>query len=192
MTQPGEPADCNPFDYRFPTQKPMATEIEIRAAEWPRDTEVVRALFREYAASLGIDLGFQDFEMELATLPGKYAPPAGQLLLAWRGGEAVGCVALRPLDGSACEMKRLYVRPGLRGERLGGRLTASICQEARVAAYARICLDTLPTMTAAIRLYQSLGFRPTAPYVFNPIPGAMFLALALRPDAHDERAGRAT
>ncbi|MGN6702395.1 MAG: GNAT family N-acetyltransferase, partial [Burkholderiaceae bacterium] len=86
--------------------------------------------------------------------------------------------------------KRLYVRPGLRGERLGGRLAASICEEARVAGYARICLDTLPTMSAAIGLYQSLGFRPTAPYVFNPIPGAMFLALALRPEARDEQAGR--
>lgn len=157
----------------------MPTEIEIRAAEWPRDTEVVRELFREYAASLGIDLGFQNFGTDLATLPGKYAPPAGQLLLAWRGGEAVGCVALRPLHGDTCEMKRLYVRPSLRGERLGGRLAASICQEARAADYARICLDTLPTMTAAIGLYQSLGFGPTAPHMFNPIPGAMFLALEL-------------
>lgn len=152
---------------------------EIRPAELPQDLPAVRGLFREYAEGLGIDLSFQDFEAELSALPGKYEAPAGRLLLAWNGSEAVGCVALRPLEGGACEMKRLYVRPQMRGERLGHQLAERICQEAREAGYSRICLDTLPTMAAAIKLYTALGFKPTKPYVFNPVPGAMFLALEL-------------
>jgi ribosomal protein S18 acetylase RimI-like enzyme len=152
---------------------------EISPAELPRDLATVRELFREYADSLGIDLDFQDFDAELAALPGKYAPPGGRLLLAWRGAEAVGCVALRPLDEEACEMKRLYVRPQARGEQLGRRLAVRICQEAREAGYLRICLDTLPTMTSAQALYQSLGFQSIEPYVYNPIPGTRFLALDL-------------
>ncbi len=152
---------------------------EIRPAEFPRDLGEVHSLFCEYAASLSIDLCFQDFETELATLPGKYKPPQGRLLLACRGREAVGCVALRPLEGAACEMKRLYVRPQARGEHLGRRLAESICEEARSAGYSRICLDTLPTMIAALELYSALGFKPIGPYVFNPIPGAIFLALDL-------------
>lgn len=152
---------------------------DIRPAELPRDLEVVRALFEEYAESLGIDLAFQGFERELAELPGKYQPPAGRLLLAWNGERAVGSIALRPLAERTCEMKRLYVRPEARGEQLGRRLAERICQEAREAGYARICLDTLPMMAAAQSLYESLGFAPVAPYVFNPIPGTKFLALDL-------------
>jgi ribosomal protein S18 acetylase RimI-like enzyme len=154
---------------------------EIRPAELPRDLEVVRALFREYADGLGVDLAFQGFDGELADLPGKYQPPAGRLLLAWTGDRAAGCIALRPLhgDGHACEMKRLYVRPDARGERLGRRLVERICREAREAGYARICLDTLPSMAAAQSLYESLGFAPIEPYVFNPVPGTKFLALDL-------------
>lgn len=152
---------------------------DIRHAELPQDLEVVLELFREYADSLGIDLGFQSFAAELSALPGKYEPPAGRILIAWKGTQAVGCVALRPLDSSACEMKRLYVRPVARGEKLGRRLAESICQEARQAGYSRICLDTLPTMGSAQALYRSLGFVPIEPYVFNPIPGTKFLALDL-------------
>ena len=152
---------------------------DIRPAENPRDLDVVRSLFREYAASLNVDLCFQNFEAELAGLPGKYEPPQGRLLLAWSGAEPVGCIALRPLDGSACEMKRLYVRPQARGEQLGRRLAERICAEARAAGYQRICLDTIPAMTAAIKLYQSLGFKPIEPYIFNPVPGAIYLALEL-------------
>jgi ribosomal protein S18 acetylase RimI-like enzyme len=152
---------------------------EIRAAELPRDLNEVRELFREYADSLSTDLGFQDFEAELAAIPGKYEPPRGRLLLAWSGTEAVGCVALRPLDRDTCEMKRLYVRPKLRGQRLGRRLAERICQEACAAGYSRICLDTLPTMGEAIKLYTALGFQPIEPYVYNPIPGAIFLARVL-------------
>ncbi|CAN7355229.1 GNAT family N-acetyltransferase [Variovorax sp. LjRoot84] len=153
--------------------------IEIKAAELPRDLDTVRVLFREYAESLGIDLEFQGFEAEVAALPGKYEPPAGRILLAWRGTDALGCIALRPIDASTGEMKRLYVRPQARGEQLGRRLAERVCQEAREAGYARICLDTLPTMGAAQGLYQSLGFRSIEPYVFNPIPGTKFLALDL-------------
>jgi len=149
--------------------------ISIRPATIPMDLPLVRGLFREYAEGLGIDLCFQDFETELARLPGKYAPPQGRLLIAWRDADAVGCVALRPISADGCEMKRLYVRPAARGEQLGRRLAERICDEARAAGYRRICLDTLPRMTAAIRLYGSLGFEPIEPYVFNPVPGAIFL-----------------
>jgi len=152
---------------------------DIRPADLPRDLPVVRGLFEEYASSLGIDLAFQGFESELADLPGKYRPPGGRLLLAWNGARAVGCVALRPLDARTGEMKRLYVRPEARGEQLGRRLAERICREAREAGYARICLDTLPMMASAQSLYESLGFLPTEPYVFNPIPGTKFLALDL-------------
>jgi GNAT superfamily N-acetyltransferase len=153
--------------------------IDIRAAELPHDLDEVRSLFLEYAGSLGVDLDFQDFGAEVATLPGKYQAPYGRLLLAWQDTKAVGCVALRPLQGSSCEMKRLYVQPQMRGEQLGSRLALRICQEAREAGYSRICLDTLPTMETAQQLYQSMGFRPIEPYVFNPIPGTRFLALDL-------------
>ena len=153
--------------------------IDIRAAELPQDLDEVRSLFLEYAGSLGVDLDFQGFGAEVATLPGKYKAPHGRLLLAWQDAEAVGCVALRPLQGSSCEMKRLYVKPQMRGEQLGSRLALRVCQEAREAGYSRICLDTLPTMGTAQQLYQSMGFRPIEPYVFNPIPGTQFLALDL-------------
>ncbi|WP_375756085.1 GNAT family N-acetyltransferase [Corallococcus exercitus] len=153
----------------------------IEPARFPEDLALVRTLWREYAEGLGIDLGFQDFESELASLPGKYAPPRGRLLLARRGAEELGCVALRPLSDGACEMKRLYVRPAARGEQLGRKLAERICDEARAAGYSRICLDTLSTMSAAIGLYTSLGFRPIEPYVFNPIPGALFLGRDLSP-----------
>jgi len=151
----------------------------IRPAEIPGDLPVVRRLLREYAEGLGVDLGFQDFEAELASLPGKYAPPRGRLVLAWHEGRAVGCVALRAIDDETCEMKRLYVQAGVRGQRLGRRLAQRICREARDAGYRRIFLDTLPTMASAQALYRSLGFQPVEPYVYNPIPGTSFLGLDL-------------
>lgn len=153
--------------------------IDIRPARLPDDLPHVRQLFRAYADGLGFDLAFQDFEAEVAALPGKYAEPFGRLLLAWRGDEAVGCVALRPVDATTAEMKRLFVRPDVRGGQLGRRLAERICDEARAAGYARICLDTIPSMAAAVALYRSLGFEPTAPYVYNPFPAALFLARAL-------------
>ena len=162
-----------------PVHKDSSTMIDIRAARFPEDLNEVRSLFDEYSASLGIDLSFQGFDVEVATLPGKYAAPDGRLLLAWRDAEAVGCVALRPLEGNSCEMKRLYVRPQARGQQLGRRLAERVCQDAREAGYSRICLDTLATMELAQQLYRSLGFEPIPPYVFNPVPGTQFLALDL-------------
>jgi ribosomal protein S18 acetylase RimI-like enzyme len=153
--------------------------VEIRHAQFPRDRVVVRQLFHEYSQHVGVNLSFQDFDAELASLPGKYAPPAGRLLLAWHGTNAMGCVALRPIDAISCEMKRIYVRPQARGQELGRRLAERICSEGRDAGYRRIFLDTLPTMESAMRLYQSMGFQTVDPYVFNPIPGAVFLALHL-------------
>ena len=154
--------------------------IDIRHAEVPRDLTVVESLFREYADGLGIDLCFQGFESELAGLPGRYAPPRGRLILAWRGAHAVGCVALRPVDEHTCEMKRLYVRPAARGQHLGQRLAERVCEEARIAGYRRICLDTLPSMAQAVSLYRAMGFTPIEPYTVNPVPGAMFLGRALQ------------
>ncbi len=148
---------------------------DIRAARFPKDAETVRRLFRAYADSLDISLDFQDFDAELAGLPGDYLPPAGRLLLAWQDDEAIGCVALRPLQGSACEMKRLYVLPRARAGGLGRSLATRICDEARSAGYRAIRLDTLPDMAAAQRLYRSLGFRRIPAYTFNPIAGAQFM-----------------
>jgi ribosomal protein S18 acetylase RimI-like enzyme len=153
--------------------------IEIRPADVACDLVVVRQLFREYAASLAIDLCFQNFEDELASLPGKYEPPQGRLLLAWDQQVVLGCVALRPIAAETCEMKRLYVKPQARGQQLGRRLAERICLEAREAGHRRICLDTLPTMTAAVQLYERLGFKRIGPYVFNPVEGAIFLGLDL-------------
>ncbi len=140
----------------------------------------VRALFEEYAASLGVDLCFQNFEQELTALPGEYAPPDGRLLVALANNEPAGCVALRRFDDDACEMKRLYVRPAYRGTGLGRRLAASVIDAARAIGYTKMYLDTLSSMDEAISLYRSLGFVPTRPYRHNPVPGALFFELTLR------------
>jgi ribosomal protein S18 acetylase RimI-like enzyme len=153
--------------------------LSITEAKAAPDIAAARELFEEYAASLGIDLCFQDFEKELATLPGSYAPPAGRLLLARYGNEIAGCVALRPLEPDVCEMKRLYVRPEFRGRRLGRLLAEAITREAGIAGYLRMRLDTLPTMVGALALYQRLGFREIPPYRSNPIGGTLFLELQL-------------
>lgn len=153
--------------------------IDIAPAIASADVETARMLFREYEKGLGIDLSFQDFEKELAELPGDYAPPGGRLLLARIEDRAAGCVALRPLKGDACEMKRLFARPGFRGRGLGRALVDRVIEEARSIGYRRMRLDTLPAMKKAIALYRTLGFRETAPYRTNPIAGALYLELEL-------------
>jgi len=153
--------------------------IDIVRATSAAEITTARRLFREYEASLGIELTFQGFAREVAELPGAYAPPAGRLLLAIEGPAPVGCVALRPLGDGICEMKRLYVRPTARGTRLGRRLTETVIREARAIGYARMRLDTLPSMKEAFALYQALGFREIAPYCENPIVGTHFMELDL-------------
>ena len=149
--------------------------VEIRAADSKQDWAAARGLFEEYAASLGFDLSFQDFDREVASLPGDYSSPRGVILLALDGSAAAGCVALRPLACETCEMKRLYVRPSHRGTGLGKRLADAILAEARARGYRRMRLDTVPGMEAAIALYRALGFREIEPYRPNPIPGALFM-----------------
>lgn len=157
--------------------------IQIQAFEGTDDVEQVRALFKEYANSLDIDLCFQNFEAELAGLPGDYAPPRGALFIAHSANDMVGCCALRPLDTAdypnACEMKRLYVRPALRGNGLGRRLAEAVIQAASQAGYAYVLLDTLSEMETARAMYQELGFVEVAPYYFNPIEGAHYLMARL-------------
>ena len=140
----------------------------------------MRELFEEYGRSLGIDLSFQGFDEELASLPGKYAPPHGSVIIAKVDGVPCGCIALRRIDELTCEMKRLYVRPGNRGLRIGAELVTRIMQAARDRGYDAMRLDTLPIMARAVSLYRSFGFQEIEPYIFNPIPGALFMEKRLR------------
>ncbi|HEV2854381.1 MAG TPA: GNAT family N-acetyltransferase [Thermoanaerobaculia bacterium] len=156
--------------------------LEIVQAESREQVAEVRALFEEYASSLGFGLGFQDFTAELAGLPGAYAPPRGRLLLAFHGGRPAGCVALRELDDGVCEMKRLYVRPDFRDLRIGRALAEAVIAEARGIGYSRMRLDTVPAMERARGLYRALGFREIPPYRFNPVPGTAFLELTMDAD----------
>jgi putative acetyltransferase len=145
--------------------------ITIRAADRPSDIGAVRALFVEYARSLQFSLCFQNFEQELATLPGAYAAPKGHILLAESDGRALGVVALRPFDDRTCEMKRLYVRPEARGRGLGERLARAIMAEGARIGYATIRLDTHESMLEAIGLYRALGFREITAYAEPAVPG---------------------
>ena len=139
------------------------------------DMHDVRALFLEYAAALGVDLSFQQFDEELASLPGDYDP----ILLARWDGELAGCVAMHPFGSDVCEMKRLYVRPEFRKYGIGRALALRIIEEARARGFRTMRLDTLPSMQNAMKLYESLGFRDIAPYRYNPIEGSRFLELTL-------------
>jgi len=139
------------------------------------DMEAVRTLFREYERFLGVDLCFQGFEEELATLPGRYAPPQGRLLLAQVGEQAAGCVALRPLqEAGVCEMKRLFIRPAYRGQGLGLMLAQRIIHAAITVGYTVMRLDTLDTLERAMQIYETLGFQRCAPYYANPLPGVVY------------------
>jgi ribosomal protein S18 acetylase RimI-like enzyme len=177
--------------------------FEIRAATADADHAAAEELFREYAGTLGVDLGFQDFEAELLVLPRMYGPPQGRLLLAWpalawgvarrdalpAGGAGtlgeegrsapIGCIAVRSLGGDECEMKRLYVRDAARGSGLGRALALAVIDAARALGYRRMRLDTLGSMAAARRLYASLGFVETGAYYDNPLPDVRYMALEL-------------
>lgn len=139
----------------------------------------VRTLFLDYAASLDVDLAYQSFSDEVASLPGDYAPPRGCLLLARKGANPLACVGVRPLDGDVCEMKRLYVRPEARGSGIGRELAVAAIDFARAAGFRAMRLDTLPSMGTAHRLYHVLGFRSIAPYRFSPVAGVLFMELVL-------------
>jgi putative acetyltransferase len=155
------------------------TVIRIERAETPELLDEIRKLFLEYSRSIEVDLSFQGFAEELAALPGDYAQPAGRLVLAFDGSETAGCGALRPIGDRVCEMKRLYVRPAFRQKGVGGALIEWITGSAREIGYRKMRLDTLPSMSTAIAIYRSLGFREIAPYRANPVPGALFLELDL-------------
>lgn len=145
----------------------------------PQLWAAARRLVEEYAASLNIDLSFQDFAHEVESLPVEYGPPSGCLLLAVEEDAFLGCGAFRKVSASDCEMKRLYVVPAGRGGRVGFALASALIDDARRLGYTRMLLDTLPSMTQAQALYASLGFKPTTPYRYNPIPGTSFLELSL-------------
>ncbi|HEX4633097.1 MAG TPA: GNAT family N-acetyltransferase [Gemmatimonadales bacterium] len=154
--------------------------MDISPATSPDHLEIVRTLFTEYAQSLGFSLCFQGFDEEIATLPGAYAPPQGRLLLATLAGEPAGCVAIRPLEGDACELKRLFVRPAHRATGLGRALMDRILAEARAAGYRRMRLDTVVgTIDRAIAMYRRYGFEETEPYGKHPVPGTIDMELEL-------------
>ena len=159
---------------------PEVTLLSVGADE---SIEPAREILREYAASLAIDLCFQNFDAELANLPGEYAPPTGHLLLAFVDGALAGCGGFRPLPdadaANACEMKRLFVRPAFRRFGLGRALAEALIDEARRAGYSTMLLDTLDEMESARELYASIGFVEVAPYYFNPIAGAHYLKCEL-------------
>jgi ribosomal protein S18 acetylase RimI-like enzyme len=159
---------------------PLVKRPSVVQAESSAQIAHARELFLEYAQSLGFSLCFQNFDQELAGLPGDYAPPEGRLLLAECEGELAGCVALHKLDGEICEMKRLYLRPQFRGKGLGRVLADKIINEARSIGYKRMRLDTVdPVMKDAVAMYRRLGFREIAPYRPNPVAGTLYMELDL-------------
>ena len=153
--------------------------VEARIVVEGPDLEEVRALFREYADWVAVDLSFQGFAEELAGLPGEYKAPSGTLILCVVDQRAAGCIGVRAWQARTCEMKRLYVRKAFQGRGCGLFLAAQAIEWARQAGYDRMLLDTLPAMTAAQHLYERLGFREVDPYRFNPVPGTRYMELAL-------------
>jgi putative acetyltransferase len=177
-TDPTDPAGAAEGDVEDP-----APVVDILVAEDPAQLALVRELFGEYAAQLGVDLCFQGFDQELDALPGPYAPPHGTLLLALVDGAPAGCGAMRPLPEAdypnACEMKRLYVRRAFRRFGLGRQLAQALIDQALQAGFSTMLLDTLDDMEAARGLYASLGFEEIPPYYYNPLPGAHYLKAEL-------------
>jgi ribosomal protein S18 acetylase RimI-like enzyme len=164
---------------RFPLTLPVKYWAVNQIIQATSDSEIlaVRQLFEEYAASLAIDLGFQHFADELASLPGAYAPPRGALFLARADGSAAGCIGLRPFSDSVGELKRLYVVPALRGHGLARSLVSSAIEAARSIGYRALVLDTLASMRPAIALYESFGFQRTEPYYPNPLPEVVYFRM---------------
>ncbi len=173
----------------FPSARWLSTDATLDAMQncavpdivpaMAADLDLIRGLWREYWNSLAFGPDFQGFAEELRTLPGRYAPPAGRLLLATVQGKVAGTGALRPLAGFACEAKRLYVLPEFRGQGIGEALVRRIIDDARAAGYREMFADSLPSMSTALSIYQRLGFSETWPYSSSPTPGAVFLRLEL-------------
>ncbi len=157
----------------------MAVTLRILSADDHAEIEHVRQFFRNYAAWLGVDLGFQNFGEEMASLPGAYAAPAGRLFFAELDGKPAGCVGIRPSTEGICEMKRLYVEPEARGAGVGRELALAAIKAAKVLGYRRVMLDTLPAMRIAVKLYRELGFKEAPAYYPTPVEGTMFLSLDL-------------
>lgn len=155
------------------------SNISISTADTPERLRDAKLLFLEYERYLGVDLSFQGFDREVQGLPGEYGPPDGAILIAYIGNEAGGCVALRRLEKAICEMKRLYVRPQQRGLGLGRSLAVAVMDRARALGFRRMRLDTLSTLSEAMRLYESLGFRRIDPYYDNPLPDVVYWELDL-------------
>jgi putative acetyltransferase len=169
-----------PSNYPVTSVSPVFKVLTLAQAESPQQIAQARELFLEYVQSLGFSLCFQNFDKELAELPGDYAPPEGRLLLAEYEDQLAGCVALHKLDPAICEMKRLYLRPQFRGKGLGRALAGRIIAEARQIGYRHMRLDTVePVMKDAVAIYRTLGFREIAPYCSNPIAGALYMELEL-------------
>ena len=172
MAGPGTPTDNSVFA--------PANAFSIQQASGVADIATVRELFLEYAQSLGFSLCFQNFDQELAGLPGDYSPPDGRLLLAKLADETAGCVAMHKIDADICEMKRLYLRAQFRGKGLGRILANAVMAEARNIGYKLMRLDTVePVMKDAVGLYRKLGFYEIAPYRLNPMPGTLYMELRL-------------
>jgi len=164
--------------------------LSLRQAQSPAEIEQVRELFLEYAASLGFSLCFQNFDQELAELPGDYTPPEGRLLLAECNGEITGCVAMHKFAEGICEMKRLYLRPKFRGKGLGRTLAEAIIAEATALGYRIMRLDTVePVMRDAVAMYRRLGFVEIPSYRANPMQGTLYMELQLNTDAQQNLGG---
>jgi putative acetyltransferase len=172
--------ETTPSNYPAPSASSVLKVLTFAQAESPAQIAQVRELFLEYAQALGFSLCFQNFDKELAGLPGDYAPPEGRLLLVECEGQLAGCVALHALEPGICEMKRLYLRPQFRGKGLGRILAERIIAEARQTGYRLMRLDTVePVMKDAVAMYRKLGFKGIAPYRSNPIAGAIYMELEL-------------